>query len=86
MEDLSKEELRSLVRFKSTTDPRVRSRIESVPNVLSRGEAERLAGEVIAVSEFYGLPLEFLLGIGAMENNYMNVRLEAAGRHGRHHP
>jgi hypothetical protein len=78
MEELSKEELRSLVRrfirFKSTTDPRVRSRIEPVPNVLSRGDAERLAGDIIAVSEFYGLPLEFVLGVGAMENNYMNVR------------
>jgi len=78
MEELSREELRRLVRrfirFKSTTDPRVRSRIEPVPNVLSRGDAERLAGDIIAVSELFELPLEFVLGIGAMENNYMNVR------------
>jgi hypothetical protein len=63
LEDLSKAELRSLlrrfIRFKSTTDPRVR---------------QRLAGDIIAVAEFYQLPLEFLVGIGAIENNYMIVR------------
>jgi hypothetical protein len=78
MEELSKKELQGLVRrfirFKSTTDPRVRSRIEPYPNVLSQGDAEQLAGDIIAVAEFYELPLEFVLGIGAMENNYMNVQ------------
>ena len=78
MEELSREELRGLmrrfIRFKSTTDPRVRKRIEPEPRVLSSGEAEQLAGDVIAIAEFYDLPLEYLLGIGAMENNYMNVR------------
>jgi hypothetical protein len=78
LEDLSKAELRSLlrrfIRFKSTTDPRVRQRIEPVPAVLSSGDAHRLAGDIIAVAEFYQLPLEFLVGIGAIENNYMIVR------------
>jgi hypothetical protein len=78
MEDLSKAELRALlhrfIRFKSTTDPRVRKRIEPVPSILTPGDAQRLAGDIIAVAEFYELPLEFLLGIGAMENNYMVVR------------
>jgi hypothetical protein len=78
MEDLSKAELRALlhrfIRFKSTTDPRVRKRIEPVPAILTSGDAHRLAGDIIAVAEFYELPLEFLLGIGAMENNYMVVR------------
>lgn len=78
MEDLSQSELQALVRrfirFKSTTDPRVRKKIEPIPAVLTSGEAQRLAGDIIAVAEFYDLPLEFLLGIGAMENNYMNVR------------
>ena len=78
MEELSRKELRALVRrfirFKSTTDPRVRKRIEPVPTVLASGEADRLAGDIIGIAEFYDLPLEFLLGIGAMENNYMNVR------------
>ncbi len=78
MENLTQGELRSLVRrfirFKSTTDPRVRKRIEPVPSVLSSGDAQRLAADIIAVAEFFELPLEFLLGIGAMENNYMDVR------------
>lgn len=78
MEDLSKSELRALlrrfIRYKSTTDPRVRKQIEPVPAILTAGEAQRLAGDIIAVAAFYELPLEFLLGIGAMENNYMVVR------------
>lgn len=41
---------------------------------LSGSEAEQLAGDIIAVAEFYGLPLDFFLGIGAMENNYLNVK------------
>jgi len=78
MEDLSKPELRALlrrfIRFKSTTDPRVRKRIEPVPSILTPGDANRLAGDIIAVAEFYELPLEYLIGIGAMENNYMAVQ------------
>jgi hypothetical protein len=78
MEDLSKAELRALlrrfIRFKSTTDPRVRKRIEPVPPILTPGDAHRLAGDIIAVAEFYELPLQYLIGIGAMENNYMVVR------------
>jgi hypothetical protein len=78
MEDLSKAELRALlrrfIRFKSTTDRRVRKRIEPIPPILTSGDAQRLAGDIIAVAEFYELPLEYLLGIGAMENNYMVAR------------
>jgi hypothetical protein len=78
LEDLSRPELRALVRrfirFKSTTDPRVRRQMEPIPKVLSPNEAEQLAGDMIAVAEFYALPLDYLLGIGAMENNYMNIR------------
>ena len=33
-----------------------------------------MAGDILTVADFYSLPLEFLLGIGAMENNYMDVR------------
>jgi len=78
MESLKASELRELVRrfirFKSTTDPRVRKGIEPLPSVLNTGDAGRLAADIIAIAEFYELPLEFFLGIGAMENNYMNVR------------
>jgi len=66
--------LRRFIQFKSNTDPRVRRRIEPVPTPLSSKEALQLAGDIITIAEFYSLPLEFLLGIGAMENNYMDVR------------
>jgi hypothetical protein len=66
--------LQRFIRFKSQIDPRVRRRIEPVPRTLSPEEAQRLAGDILTVAEFYSLPLEFFLGIAAMENNYMNVR------------
>jgi hypothetical protein len=66
--------LASFIRFKSQTDPRIRLRMEPTPPPLSRANARQLADDILAVTEFYGLPLEFFLGIGAMENNYMSVR------------
>jgi hypothetical protein len=60
--------------FKAKTDRRVRKRIEPAPPDLSQGEARDLAADIIAVADFYHLPLEFFLGIGAMENNYLDVR------------
>lgn len=65
--------VRRFLRFKSATDPRVRTQ-DSVLRALSKPEATELASDVIAVAGFYELPLEFLLGIGAMENNYLDVR------------
>jgi hypothetical protein len=41
---------------------------------LNQEEANELAADIIAVSKFYDLPLEIFLGIGAMENNYLNIR------------
>lgn len=60
--------------FKSKTDRRVREAIQPTPAVLSTGQAHQLAGDIIAVAHFYSLPLDFFLGIGAMENNYMDVQ------------
>lgn len=78
LEQLSTKEVvafaRRFIRFKSNTDPRIRRQIEPVPHPLSREEAQRLAEGIVTVAEFYELPLEFFLGIGAMENNYMNVK------------
>jgi hypothetical protein len=78
IEDMSRAELaayvRRFVRFKSRIDPRVRNKLEPVPHPLSRAEAHRLASDIVAVADFYSLPLDFFLGIGAMENNYMNVK------------
>ncbi len=59
--------------FKSRTDPRIRKRLVPEPALLSQEEARELAADILAVAEFYELPLDFFLGIGAMENNYMNV-------------
>jgi len=60
--------------FKSKTDRRVREKVAPVPSQLTREQARDLAADIIAVAKFYQLPLEFFLGIGAMENNYMDVR------------
>ncbi len=77
LENLTRRQLieliRHFVRFKSVTDPRIRRRIEPIPHSLTSMEANRLAEDVVTVAEFYSLPLDFFLGIGAMENNYMNV-------------
>ncbi|MCP5113691.1 MAG: hypothetical protein GY953_22890, partial [bacterium] len=67
------EYVRRFVVFKSRTDPRVRKGIQPVPPTLTSEEAGRLATDIITVADFFWLPLEFFLGIGAMENNYMDV-------------
>lgn len=60
--------------FKSQTDLRVRRAEESGPTGLSHEQATELAADIIAVAEFYDLPLDVFLGIGAMENNYLSLR------------
>lgn len=61
--------------FKSRTDPRVRGSGESGgPSSLSHEQATELAADIIAVADFYDLPLDVFLGIGAMENNYLSIR------------
>ena len=60
--------------FKSRTDPRVRGAAESRPSSLSHEQATELATDIIAAADFYGLPLDVFLGIGAMENNYLSIR------------
>lgn len=67
------EYVRRFVVFKSRTDRRVRKGIAPVPPTLSEEQAQRLAADIITVADFFWLPLDFFLGIGAMENNYMDV-------------
>ena len=78
LEQLSQKDVadyaRRFIRFKSSTDPRIRRQIEPVPHALSHDEAQQLAEDIVSVTSFYALPLDFFLGIGAMENNYMNVK------------
>jgi hypothetical protein len=59
--------------FKSQTDWRVVGRSASAPQPLTHHEALRLASDILDVAHFYDLPLDYFLGVGAMENNYMNV-------------
>jgi hypothetical protein len=59
--------------FKSETDRRVREGIEPVPAPLSPRQARQLARDIITVAKFYGLPVDVLVGVGAMENNFMNA-------------
>jgi hypothetical protein len=78
LESLTRPELEDYIQrfvtFKSATDPRVQGGIEVVPKPLTRSQASRLADDIVTVSDFFSLPLDFFLGIGAMENNYMDVK------------
>jgi hypothetical protein len=65
--------LRRFIRFKSETDPRISGLLEPIPSPLTQKDATRLAADIIAVAHFYDIPIDLLLGVGAMENNYMNV-------------
>jgi hypothetical protein len=66
--------LRRFIRFKAATDSRVRAKTDASPRPPSRPEAHRLAEDILTVADFYSLPVDFFLGIGAMENNYMDVK------------
>src|SRR5216684_7513337 len=59
--------------FKSQTDIRVLDRTESAPQPLTREQATQLATDILEVARFYDLPLDYFLGVGAMENDYMDV-------------
>ncbi len=61
--------------FKIRTDKRVRERIEpAAGKTLTTNDGQAFAGDMIDVAAFYDIPLDMLLGIGAMENNYLDVR------------
>ena len=60
--------------FKVRTDPRIRKQLQPVPRLMTPEESQEFAADMIAVAKFYDLPLDMLLGIGAMENNYLDVR------------
>lgn len=66
--------IRRFIRFKAATDGRIRRGIEPVPQPPGRTEAHRLAEDIVTVADFFSLPLDFFLGIGAMENNFMNAK------------
>jgi hypothetical protein len=59
--------------FKSQTDNRVMEGTDSAPHPLTREQATQLATDILDVARFYDLPLDYFLGVGAMENDYMDV-------------
>jgi len=59
------------IMFKAKTDRRTREQLQPLP---STEEARDLAADIIAIAKFYAVPLDFFLGVGAMENNYLEVR------------
>ena len=59
--------------FKSQTDWRVVGQSSRAPQPLTHHQALRLASDILDVAHFYHLPLDYFLGVGAMENNYMDV-------------
>jgi hypothetical protein len=59
--------------FKSQTDWRVVGQSTRAPQPLTHHQALRLASDILNVAHFYNLPLDYFLGVGAMENNYMDV-------------
>lgn len=65
----------SFILFKVRTDRRVRMHLEpAAGKELTSDDARDFAADMISVAEFYDIPLDMLLGIGAMENNYMDIR------------
>ena len=77
LESLSSFQLRpALARFlvfKSQTDNRVLARSDPVPRPLTQEQATQLATDILDIAQFYSLPLDYFLGVGAMENDYMDV-------------
>ncbi len=78
LEQMSPQELaqftRRFIRLKAITDRRIRLGLAPLPDVPSPEQARQLAHDIITVATFYDIPLDMFLGIGAMENNYMDVR------------
>lgn len=60
--------------FKSRTDPRVQLHLLPPDKVLSPQDAHKFAIDMIDVANFYHIPLSMFLGVGAMENDFLDVR------------
>jgi hypothetical protein len=77
LEEIPSDALRMYVRqficFKASIDPRTWSEDRGPLSPPSLEEAEGLAADIVEVAGFYDLPVDVLLGIGAMENNFLNA-------------
>ena len=49
------------------------ARSDPVPRPLTQEQATQLATDILDIAQFYSLPLDYFLGVGAMENDYMDV-------------
>jgi hypothetical protein len=59
--------------FKSQTDSRILGGADPSLRPLTREQATQLAKDFLEVAHFYDLPLDYFLGVGAMENDYLDV-------------
>jgi len=84
--DALRTKLAKFIRFKSLTDARIRSKSDGAPTPLTQEEADRLATDMIAVADFYTIPLSLMVGVGAMENNYMSVPGDIENTKWKRHP
>jgi hypothetical protein len=77
LEQIPSAELQSYVQqfiyFKSLVDPRTWDESQFSSSRPSLEQAGVMAEDIIEVAEFYDLPVDVLLGIGAMENNFLNA-------------
>jgi hypothetical protein len=77
LEEISSIELQQYVRqfisFKASVDPRTWDGNQAPLSAPSLEEAEGLAADIVEVAGFYNLPVDVLLGIGAMENNFLDA-------------
>lgn len=83
--DALRRKLAQFIRFKSLTDARTR-KSDGAPTPLTQGEADRLAADMIAVADFYEIPLGLMVGVGAMENNFMSVPGDIENTKWKRHP
>ena len=59
--------------FKASVDPRTWPGNSFPLSRPSPERAEDLAADIVELASFYGIPVDVLLGIGAMENNFLNA-------------
>jgi hypothetical protein len=60
--------------------------LDPKPQPLTHAQAEQSAADILAVARFYDLPLDYFLGVGAMENNYMDVNGDLTHTVWKHRP
>jgi hypothetical protein len=65
--------IRQFISFKASVDPRTWDKNQAPLSLPSLEEADGLAADIVEVAGFFDLPVDLLLGIGAMENNFLSA-------------